>query len=138
MDPLERYHIYTLLSAVVLVDRKILDVEIQAFVNLVRGLQTAVDDPNPDTDDNIKTWFTNNQIEIFNWLHSPYREINLLDILEKLRNCEYQWQILQAMRSVALSDSDFHSSEIELIRFVNNYWQEDSRIYIGDQHPILN
>ena len=130
MDPVFRYHIYVILSAVILADKRIQDVELEAFVALVTGFQVALNDPEPETKPEIRIWFNDNHAQIFNWLHTPLWQENLMTHLEALSDFDFKWQLLQAMKSVALSDKEYHLDEARILRFAIDYWDGDFRMEV--------
>lgn len=125
MDNTHRYHIYVLLCAVILADKRIRDVEIETFISLVSGFQVALDDPQPQTDDEIRHWFEDNNGGVSNWLHQDNWRQNIENHLKALSGFDYKWQLLQAMRSIAISDKEFHKSEVAILRLAIDYWNED-------------
>lgn len=125
MDNLHRYHIYVLLCAVILADKRVRDVEIDSFVTIVSGLQIALNDPNPETSRQIRCWFDNHHSGISHWLHTDRWPINIAAHLKALNGFNRKWHLLQAMRTIAMSDLEFHNSEFEILKFAKEYWNED-------------
>lgn len=125
MNKIQRYHIYVLLCAVILADRRVRDIEIETFVSLVSGFQVALDDPEPDSDAEIRHWFDNNQHDIAKWLGQDQWHSNLNRHLEGLRSFDYKWQLLQAMRSIAISDKELHEAEVTILKYSVDFWGEN-------------
>lgn len=130
MNNLHRYHIYVLLCAVILADRRVRDVEIDAFVTVVSGFQIALNDRNPESSYQIRSWFDDHNSGIAHWLHTERWPINIVSHLEALNGFDRKWHLLQAMKTIALSDLDFHKSESDILKFAIDYWDKDFDIAI--------
>lgn len=129
MNIVEKHHVNWLLCAVILADKKVLNVEVSTFIASVIGIQTALNDPSPSSREDLQFWFEDHFEIIGRSLLAQNWRDSIAVHLEKLKHVRYKWQILQAMKLVAISDKRLHSSEIHIIGFAIEYWGEDWRDY---------
>lgn len=138
MNRLEKHHLYSVLCAAVLADRRILDIEIETFIKVGTGLQVALKDPNPDDQNQLRRWFEDNYLVIAESVLTGNWQTNIATHLKPLQHVEYKWQILQAIKSIAISDGKFHKSEVDILRFAVDYWEENRADYFkDDMHGIF-
>ncbi len=122
MTPEERKYIYTLLAAVILVDQRIRTVEIETFIELILGFQTALRDPNAQSKDQISGWFHKNRETVIKLLNAPDRNGRLAALFNKLDGFVFKTHLLAAMESIAVSDKELHESEVDIMQMAADYW----------------
>jgi len=130
MDPIDKHHIYSLLCAVILADKRVLDVELATFVDVATGIQVALGERNIDEPETLRTWFDFNFIRISNCLLEPNWQRGICEHLNPLKHIGYKWHVIQAMRAIAIADHEFHKSEINVIKLAIETWNEDQADYL--------
>ncbi len=131
MDPIDKHHVYTLLCTVILADKKVLNVELETFIKVATGIQTALNDRVIDTPSDLQKWFDFNLVRISSFLLRNNWQANIAEHLKALSHVGYKWHIIQAMKSIAVSDNEFHSSEVGIIKFTIAYWDEEQADYLA-------
>lgn len=138
VNPIEKQHVYSLLCAAVLADNRILDIEKQTFVKVATGIQIATGSPDLDSPHLLHLWFDDNYLRIAESLLIENWQINIAEHLQCLQHVSYKWHVLQAMISIAISDGEFHNSEVDILKFAVDYWQENRADYFEDEgHGVL-
>ncbi len=131
MDPIDKHHVYTLLCAVILADDRVLDVELETFINVTTNIQVALNDRNIDTPESLQRWFDFNLVRISSFLLRKQWRPHITEHLNALNHIGYKWHVIQAMKSIAISDNEFHRSEVDLVKFVIAHWGEEQADYLA-------
>lgn len=131
MNSRDKYHVYSLLCTVILADSRILNVEMETFVKVATGIQVALNERSIDSPDSLQTWFDENIIRISSFLLRKGWEAPIAKHLSSLHHIGYKWHVIQAMKSIAVSDNEFHPSEIDIIKFAIAFWGEPQKDYLA-------
>lgn len=129
MQPVERYHIYSLMCAIIVADKKVKNVEVDTFVSLVKGFQTALKDPSPEDEQSIRAWFDDHHAGIAAQIESDDRSAFLEKQAAGLKAFAFKRQIIQSLMSIAVADGEFHKSEEKMIDVISRYWGPEYVIF---------
>ena len=119
----ESWHkILTLLTVVIVADKRVYQEEVNKFVQVVTNLNAVI---SPDifmTKKMAFDWFVANREDIKNSLHLPDGDIRLKKLINSFQSGPYQTLILRAMMDIAQADNDFHDSEKTIIDMASEVW----------------
>lgn len=123
MNDAHRDSIFTLLYAVVLIDNRVVKVEVDLFLarvetflitsNVIQALEAK---------SIISTWFVKNYKLIMSEMKSPNRETFLLNHVEKLKLHPRRQEVFNMMLEVATADDDYHIDERLFIEKASKIW----------------
>lgn len=125
---LENENILKLLAMTAFADKRLLSVEITAFVNVVIDLQNTGIMSSDYTEAQLFIWFETHKIEIKSELSQRGFEPWLYSCLDNLSEFENKKALFEAMFKVAYSDDEEHISETALAVLVAKYWDIDPNI----------
>lgn len=69
-----------------------------------------------------KSWFISNLGTLKKLLAADDRHVHISKAVQKFSSFKYNIEIYYAMRRIALSDSDFHESERDVIEVASRLW----------------
>ena len=119
-----RHSFFTLLYAVVLIDNRVVRVEVNQFFKALEEFMKEVESINTlEAKSTISNWFVQNYKSILAEMRSPDRETFLLSHVESLKFYEHRQKIFEMMEFVANSDDDFHALEKQFLNKVSDVWQ---------------
>ena len=120
--------IFTLLYAMVLIDNRVVKVEMDSFFASIEGLLEIIEDvENLRAKDIITNWFMKNYKHILQEMKTPDREDFMLAHVEKLKTYSNRKQVFHALSIIAHADENFHNEERKLLDKVAHCWGiEDS------------
>ena len=120
--------IFTLLYAMVLIDNRVVKVEMDTFFATIEEfLETIEDVENLRAKDIIANWFVKNYKSILKAMKTSNREEFMLAHVENLKSYSNKKQIFHMMSIIAHADEDFHDEERDFLNKVARVWQlEDS------------
>jgi len=100
----EEWHdVLTMLTIVILADRRVYKEEVDTFVSAVQFLGMAFD------------WFKSNKKRVANLLVGSQVDKNIENLIKRTDKIPGQGAILAAMQDIAQADSDFHKNEQNII-----------------------
>lgn len=111
-----------LLGLIVMVDGKVYHEEVDAFAKAAMKLQKML---NPDmflSQMMIIDWFKNHREQLKAIVDSLEYDSHLIEIIKPIRGLPQKKQVLNAMISIAESDSFYHSKEHMIINKAARYW----------------
>jgi len=124
MNTDQRHSMFTLLYAMVLIDRRVLRIEVDQFFIAIEDFLERV-----DFIDSLKAkalisnWFVQHYKNILAEMKSPNLEHFLLRHVETLRFYEHRVVIYEMMQQIAHADNDFHNLEKEFLEKVAELWE---------------
>ncbi len=124
MNDDEKHSLFTLLYAVVLIDNRVIRVEMdQFFITLEDFLSTVSFIDTLKAKSYISNWFVQNYKDILSEMKSPDRNIYLLKHVANLKHYEHRQVIFDMMMKIAISDNQYHISERQFIEKVSEVWR---------------
>jgi len=118
----EWHDILTLLTIVILADKRVYKEEVDTFVSAVTSLNESISPEIFMTKGMAFDWFKSNRTRIDNLMVGPDVERNIREIIRRTRNVPGKPVIIEAMRSIAQADSDFHKTEESVINRTAYGW----------------
>lgn len=127
--------VFSLLYAVVLIDKRVVKVETETFFAKLEGfLHTFEGIEELRAKDIIANWFIKNYKNILKEMKTSRREGFLLNHVENLKTYGKREQVFHMMSIVAHADDDFHDEERAFLTKVAGIWGlEDSLAYLTGQ-----
>ena len=123
----ERDSIFYLLYAMVLIDNRVLKVEVDLFFAIVEDFLTIIFHSDILTAKaTISNWFIQNYKIVLSEMRSPVREDFLIEHVEALKSYQYKDQVFDMMRKIAISDDEYHSDEKSFLEKVAEFWEIDT------------
>ncbi len=119
----EEWHdILTLLTMVIMVDRRVYKEEVDTFVKTVKQLNDSISPETFMTEGMAFDWFKSNRERVKNLLVGKDVDRNIKTAITRTKNIPGKALIIKAMGSIAQADSDFHKSEHTVIRRAAYGW----------------
>lgn len=125
IDPIVE-DVLSLLVFVITADEKIYQKEIDSFLSVAAGLKVADKEGNALTRGWLFDWFLHNCEPIRAQTTSPEAEHKIVHLFVRLQSWPNKVQLLEALRSVAASDGQYHLNEKVLIALAAAYWDTES------------
>jgi len=119
----EWHNVMTLLTLVILADKRVYKEEVDTFVSTVKSLNETI---SPDifmTEGMAFDWFKSNRTRASHLLVGPDVEKNILALVENTKNVPDKKAIISAMEQIANADSDYHASEDNIINKCVKGWK---------------
>ena len=116
--------ILTLLTMVVVADKKVYKEEVDTFVEAIYDLNNAI---SPDiffTESMAFEWFRANRERVKNKLIGRNADRNLKEVIIRLKGLKYQKEILDSMARIAHADSEYHDQEHKVIKQAAYSWRQ--------------
>lgn len=116
--------ILTPLAITVIIDEKIRDPEMKAYIEQGMGLAElfGFEDVEPDY---IRSWYDTHASELEQKLSGKRRNTFVLRILTRFKEDMHIENVYDAMMAISISDKEFHLDESELIRSAASIWGFD-------------
>ncbi len=112
----EEWHdILTLLTIIILADRRVYKEEVDTFVSTVKSLNDTISPEIFMTEGMAFDWFKSNRDRVSNLLVGKDVEKNIKGIISRTRKVPGKASIIKSMQNIANADSDFHKSEQNII-----------------------
>ncbi len=120
--------IFTLLYAMVLIDRRVVKVEMDTFFATVEDLLETIEDvENLRAKDVVANWFMRSYKTVLKEMKTPGREEFMLAHVETLKAYSHRRQVFHIMNIIAHADEHFHDEERKFLNRVAHIWGlEDS------------
>ena len=119
----EWHNIMTLLTLVILADKKVYKEEVDTFVSTVKSLNETIAPGMFMTESMAFDWFKSNRLRVSHLLVGPNVERNLQDLVQRTRNISGKQAIISAMEKIANADSDYHRNEDTIINKCAKGWK---------------
>lgn len=113
--------ILTPLAITVIIDEKVRDPEMMAFVDQGLGLAELFG-YDKLTEEDLKSWFTQHEAEFEQKLSGSRKNTFVLRVLTRFKEDVEIENVFDAMVAVSVSDKEFHVEESELIRSAASIW----------------
>ena len=111
----EWHNIMTLLTVIILADKRVYKEEVDTFVSTVKTLNETIAPGMFMTESMAFDWFKSNRVRVSHLLVGPNVERNIQDLIANTRKVPGKPAIIDAMRKIARADDDFHKSEETVI-----------------------
>jgi len=118
----EWHDILTLLTIVILADRRVYKEEVDTFVETVKKLNEDISPEIFITEGMAFDWFKSNRERVGKMLVGKNVQKNIAGTIKRTRGVPKKPVILKAMKCIAESDSDFHKNEMSIIRRAADGW----------------
>ena len=115
--------ILTLLTMIIVADKRVYKEEVDTFVTAVYELNNAI---SPDiffTESMAFEWFKSNRASVRNMMTGRSGEANVKDVIIRLKKLKYQEEILRSMARIAHADSEYHDKEHHVIKQAAYSWK---------------
>lgn len=123
MNTKVQHSIFSLLYAMVLIDSRVVKVEMDTFfARIERFLGTIEDIDSLRAKGLIANWFVQNYKNILKEMKSPNRVDFMLAHVENLKAYDYKDQVFDIMSIIAHADEDFHDEERKFLEKVGRIW----------------
>ena len=119
-------NILSLLAAIVVVDQRVYEEEVAAFISGVKRLSAEGLFKVNLSYDKIRTWFEAHQDDIRKNVISPFFKEWIAALLDRIPHIENKSSILAVMNDIAKADGRVHISERVLVSFTENYWRAEA------------
>ena len=124
MNNNDRHSIFTLLYAVVLIDNRVVKVEVDRFFARIEMFLIQIDYADILTAKSIiSTWFVQNYKNILSEMKSPERDAFLLKHVDSLKLYNHRRDVFNIMNEIALADKELHETEEQFLDKVISAWQ---------------
>jgi len=112
----EEWHdVLTMLTIVILADRRVYKEEVDTFVSAVQFLNKAISPDMLMTKGMAFDWFKSNKKRVANLLVGSQVDKSIENLIKRTDKIPGQGAILAAMQDIAQADSDFHKNEQNII-----------------------
>ncbi len=115
--------IFSLLYAMVLIDKRVVKVEMDAFFARIEGFLGLFEDiESLRAKDIIANWFVQNYKDVLREMKTPHREQYMLSHAENLKTYLYREHVFNIMQIIAHADEEFHEQEKAFLYKVAQIW----------------
>lgn len=118
----EWHNILTLLTVIILADKRVYKEEVDTFVATVKSLNEKISPEIFMTEGMAFDWFKSNRMRVDNMLVGPNVDRNIKQIISNTARVPGKSHILDAMQTIARADSDFHKNEQTIIKRAAAGW----------------
>lgn len=126
MDDQQRHSVFTLLYAIVLIDNRVIKVEVDLFFARVESfLKTTKLVESLKAKAIISNWFVQNYKDILHEMKLPNRKDYLIGHVENLKFYGQRQDVFNIMLEIAHADNEFHTDEREFLKTVAQIWKLD-------------
>lgn len=122
MRALEWKYLLKLLSLIVMMDGKVYQEEMAAFVAAALKLQTRLSPEIVLTEQMIRDWFINHRDDLKEIVDSLDYDQVITSIISPIRGLPEKELVLKAMMTIAQSDGFYHAKERLIIIKTARYW----------------
>ncbi len=116
------HDILTLLTIVILADKRVYKEEVDTFVRTVKQLNDKISPGMFMTEGMAFDWFKSNRDRVRGLINSPDADKRIKVMIVRTRNLKGKNEVIAAMQAIANADSDFHKSEHNIIRRTAYGW----------------
>lgn len=109
----------------VMVDSKVYQEEVEAFVTAAMKLQKAISPDMMMTRKMAFDWFLDHRERLQTVVDSMEYDKELIEIIAQLRGLPEKVEVLKAMLNIALSDDLYHAKEKMIVKKTILYWNID-------------
>ncbi len=113
--------ILTPLAITVIIDQKVRDPELSAFVEQGIGLSELFEISNV-SEDHIRSWYVDNAPDLKEKLTTKRRNTLVLRALTRFIEDVHIENVYDAMVAISVSDKEYHVEESDLIRSAASIW----------------
>ncbi len=115
--------ILTPLALTVIIDNKVRDPELSAFIAQADGLIEAIDDMDDMLAKDILSWFRANEPILIGKMKSVGKNTFVLKTLTRFKGNDAMIEAMyDAMLAISISDQEYHESESDLIISAASLW----------------
>ena len=133
--------IFSLLYAMVLIDKRVVKVEMDTFFARIEGFLGLIEDVESlRAKDIIANWFVQNYKNVLREMKTPNREQFMLTHVGKLKTYMHREQVFHIMQIIAHADEEFHDDEKAFLDDVAQIWgiseSYESMTEVWDMRPL--
>ncbi len=126
MNNQQRHSVFTLLYAMVLIDNRVIKVEVdQYFKTLEDFLIEVAFLTTLQAKAMISNWFVQNYRDILAAMKSQERLDFLLNHAENLKSYEHRQKVFDMLKDIAVADNEFHTTEQQILNVFSEVWGLD-------------
>ncbi len=119
----EWHNVMTLLTVVILADKRVYKEEVDTFVSTVKSLNETIAPGMFVTESMAFEWFKSNRMRVSHLLVGPHVERNIQDLVRSTSKISGKKAIIIAMEKIANADSDYHRNEDKIISKCVKGWK---------------
>jgi uncharacterized tellurite resistance protein B-like protein len=126
MTEQDKNSIFYLLYAMVLIDNRVVKVEMDMFFAMIESfLKTVFYAETLTAKATITNWFMQNYKTVLTEMRRPNRETYLLEHVEALKAYGHKEHVFNMMKEIAIADGEYHDDERLLLEKISNIWNID-------------
>jgi len=133
MNNNELQKILTLFSLVILIDDKVLKVEVDTLGRQLSQLYSSLGEGYFITESMGVDWFHANRASLTSILSSPNKENYIKSLLTQLSDSSLKLKIYDVIIRIAHADAEFHPKEEEIAKLASFLWNLDLGLWSGEQ-----
>jgi len=118
-------YLLRLFGLIVMVDNKVYQEEVEAFIDAAMRLQKTVSPNMILTRHMVLEWFIGHKDRLQKVVNARDYDRELIEVIAQLRGIPNKVEILNAMIDVALSDEFYHAKEKMIVKKTVLYWNID-------------
>jgi hypothetical protein len=115
-------HILSLMTAIIVSDKRVREEEIESFVKNARFMAGELNQDIALSDDMLRGWFNAKREGIASVVTSDKADSFLVENIMALEPFAPKQFLLNCLTSIAASDTEFHYKEADLINLAAAYW----------------
>lgn len=113
------------MGLMIMVDKKVYQEEVEAFIKAAIQLRDAISPGMIMTPKMAKDWFIVHRERMAEVVDSLNYDYELIEIIGQLRGLPQKVEVLKAMITIALSDGFYHDKEKMIVKKTILYWNID-------------
>lgn len=118
-------YLLRLFGLIVMVDNKVYQEEVEAFIDAAMRLKKTVSPNMILTRHMVLEWFIGHKDRLQNVVNARDYDRELIEVIAQLRGIPNKVEILKAMIDVALADEVYHAKEKMIVKKTILYWKID-------------
>jgi len=127
MNDKETHSVFCLLYAMVLIDNRVVKVEVDLFFARIEGFlkeNKFIEALRAKTI--ISDWFVQNYKDILKEMKSPNRQSYMLRHAETLKHYRFRQAVFDIMKEIAMADNEYHENERLFLEKISVIWSLDA------------
>ena len=114
--------ILTLLALTILADKKVVNQEVDSFLQIAPQITNGLGAKKPMSQPNLLAWLYTHQARIKKMFSSPNFDQILIGLFTRTQSIPNKQAVLNKMNEISTADDEFHVSEKALIVLAARHW----------------